>query len=131
MSDTTFANFQEFDTLLRQRREELQAKIDPQTHRSTSADELVLTTPETVDDEAANADVQNDTDLAQLSLELAELVDIDAALGRIKAGTYGTCTACDEAIPLARLRAMPSAHFCIGCQSKSEQRQGFPHNTSL
>lgn len=131
MSDFTLANLQELEPLLQQRRQELQAQLDPQLHRSADPQELVLTTPDAAEEGTAAADVLNDTDLAQLGLELAELADIDAALGRIKAGTYGTCTACEEPIPMARLRAMPSAHFCIACQEKSEQRQGFPHNATL
>lgn len=131
MSDITLANLQELESLLLQRRQELQAQIDPQLHRSDDPKALVLTAQEVAEDNAAVADVLNDTDLAQLELDLAEVVEIDAAMGRIKAGTYGTCTACEEPIPIARLRALPSAHFCIDCQAKSEQRQGFPHNASL
>ncbi len=131
MSNLTPANLQELESALLQRRQELQARLDPEMHRSDEPDELVLTEPDVADDNAVVADVLNDTDLAELELDLAVIVEIDAALGRIKAGTYGTCTACEEAIPLARLRAMPSAHCCIACQEKSEQRQGFPHNASL
>ncbi|MDY7575603.1 TraR/DksA family transcriptional regulator [Actimicrobium sp. CCI2.3] len=131
MSDLTPAKLQELESALLLRRQELQARIDPQLHRSDESDELVLTEQKVADDNAVIADVLNDTDLAELELDLAVLVEIDAALGRIKAGTYGICTACEEAIPLARLQAMPSAHFCIGCQAKSEERQGFPHSASL
>ena len=131
MSDLTPAKLQELESALLLRRQELQARLDPQLHRSDESDELVLTEQKVADDNAVIADVLNDTDLAELELDLAVLVEIDAALGRIKAGTYGTCTACEEAIPLARLQAMPSAHFCIGCQAKSEERQGFPHSASL
>ncbi len=131
MSNLTPAVLQELESALLQRRQELQAQLDPQLHRSDDPDALVLTGQDVADDDAAVADVLNDTDLAELELDLAVIVEIDAALGRIKAGTYGTCTTCEEDIPLARLRAMPSAHCCIGCQEKSEQRQGFPHNATL
>lgn len=40
---------------------------------------------------------------------------IDAALGRIAAGTYGECARCGETIPDERLRAEPTAPSCIGC----------------
>lgn len=45
---------------------------------------------------------------------------IDAALGRLHAGTYGRCDACGGAIPLARLRAVPFATRCVPCQSAKE-----------
>jgi RNA polymerase-binding transcription factor DksA len=44
-----------------------------------------------------------------------EIADIDAALWRVIDGTYGTCLDCGRAIPLARLRAVPSTELCIAC----------------
>jgi DnaK suppressor protein len=41
------------------------------------------------------------------------LVDVDAALQRIQAGTYGTCEACGKPIGADRLRAIPWARLCI------------------
>ena len=38
---------------------------------------------------------------------------IDAALGRIEAGTYGTCDVCGRPIGKERLEAMPYAELCI------------------
>ncbi|HEX5858987.1 MAG TPA: TraR/DksA C4-type zinc finger protein [Microbacterium sp.] len=44
-----------------------------------------------------------------------ELVDIDAAIGRLDAGEYGRCEVCGRDIPLARLRARPVATMCVQC----------------
>lgn len=44
-----------------------------------------------------------------------ELREIDAALARIDAGTYGVCEVCGNAIPAARLRARPTASRCVRC----------------
>ena len=38
----------------------------------------------------------------------ASLHDVDDALGRLDAGTFGDCAGCGEAIPAARLIALPS-----------------------
>jgi len=46
--------------------------------------------------------------------------EIDAALQRIEAGTYGTCVDCGHAIPHERLEANPRASLCIDCKRKSE-----------
>jgi DnaK suppressor protein len=43
------------------------------------------------------------------------LGEIDAALVRIDAGTYGTCTNCGNAIAVGRLEAHPWASLCIDC----------------
>lgn len=44
-----------------------------------------------------------------------ELRAIDAALGRIEDGEYGTCTQCGGAISEARLEAVPTAALCRNC----------------
>ena len=46
------------------------------------------------------------------------LNEIDDALRKLEAGTYGLCESCGEPIPEARLEAMPSARLCISCASK-------------
>ncbi len=46
------------------------------------------------------------------------LVDIDAALDKLDAGTYGQCESCGQDIAEARLEAMPAARLCMACASK-------------
>ena len=41
------------------------------------------------------------------------LRDVEAALAKLDAGTYGKCEECGEEIAEARLEAMPSARYCI------------------
>ena len=41
------------------------------------------------------------------------LREIDAALQRIAAGTYGLCEVCGAPIPAARLEARPTARTCV------------------
>ena len=47
------------------------------------------------------------------------LREIEDALAKIDAGTYGTCESCGGTIGDSRLEAMPSARLCIRCASKS------------
>lgn len=49
------------------------------------------------------------------SAGLAELERINAALGRIAEGTYGTCLKCGDEISDARLSAVPEAPLCRTC----------------
>jgi RNA polymerase-binding protein DksA len=51
-----------------------------------------------------------------------ELGDIDAALQRLDAGTYGSCADCGENISLARLEARPAATLCVDCAEASAPR---------
>lgn len=53
--------------------------------------------------------------------EKHELDEIDAAQARLAAGTYGACEGCRQAIPLERLRAMPTARHCVTCQRCEER----------
>ena len=53
--------------------------------------------------------------------EKHELDAIDAARARLAAGTYGACEGCHRPIPLARLRAMPTARYCVTCQHREER----------
>ena len=45
------------------------------------------------------------------------LSDIDNALAKIDAGTYGICERCGSPIGEDRLEAMPAARLCIECAS--------------
>ena len=55
--------------------------------------------------------------------ERREMEEIQAALARIDAGTYGICDTCGEAISAERLTAMPMARRCISCQERLEHRR--------
>jgi RNA polymerase-binding transcription factor DksA len=48
----------------------------------------------------------------------AQLANVDQALGKIAAGTYGTCEDCGRPIPAARLEARPESVRCVDCKSK-------------
>jgi len=50
------------------------------------------------------------------------LAEIDAALGRIDDGTYGTCAVCGRPIEPGRLEAVPYASLCI--EDKRAQERG-------
>jgi DnaK suppressor protein len=41
--------------------------------------------------------------------------DIDGALTRMEAGSYGFCELCRDPIPIERLEAIPHVSFCVSC----------------
>ncbi len=49
----------------------------------------------------------------------ARLVELDAALARLDAGSYGTCSRCGDPIDPDRLAARPEARLCITCARRS------------
>jgi RNA polymerase-binding transcription factor len=47
-----------------------------------------------------------------------ELKEVEAALGRLADGKYGTCQSCGGPMGLQRIRALPEARFCVGCSGQ-------------
>ncbi len=45
----------------------------------------------------------------------ASIADIDRALEKVDAGTYGFCDICNEPIAAARLEALTASTRCVGC----------------
>ncbi len=58
--------------------------------------------------------------LAMVKQQERLLAQIDAAIRRHKAGTYGICVGCGEEIPISRLKAYPFAQRCAPCQEEWE-----------
>jgi RNA polymerase-binding protein DksA len=76
--------------------------------------------------ESSNADDEHDPEGATIAFERQQisalleqthqrLADIDAALARRAAGTYGMCETCGRPIGAERLAARPAARTCIDC----------------
>jgi DnaK suppressor protein len=64
---------------------------------------------------------EEDFRLARMEAAGDEIFEIEAALGRIREGMYGSCEACGHAIPVHRLRAIPYARLCIPCKEAEEE----------
>jgi hypothetical protein len=57
--------------------------------------------------------------LSALQDELSE--DMSTAFAHLAAGTYGFCSECHHAIPIARLDALPFATRCDECDTRQER----------
>lgn len=79
--------------------------------------------------EGSNADDEHDPEGATIAFERSQLdalvrqgrgnlEEIEAALGRLDRGTYGTCERCAGPIAEGRLEARPTARMCIECASR-------------
>lgn len=73
--------------------------------------------------EADTVSVERDRLLVVASDARAHVAEIDAALGRVEAGTYGVCESCQQPIPQARLEAVPEATLCVACKSGANLRR--------
>lgn len=63
--------------------------------------------------------VEQELDLALERSELEQVREIDAALARLRAGSYGTCEACGTAIAPERLEARPWVRLCVPCAGRT------------
>ncbi len=78
------------------------------------------------DEESGEGDtlnVERERDLALSAQARAAVEEVDRALARIDAGTYGVCERCGQAIPKARLKALPYATLCVACKSGGLSRR--------
>ena len=72
------------------------------------------------EDSHAQVTSARDLEFAINEHETAELAELELALLRLEAGTYGVCVDCAEVIPQSRLKARPEAQRCMACQEKIE-----------
>ena len=63
----------------------------------------------------------SDLDQAELSRDVAELREIEAARKRLADGAYGICLDCAADIAMERLTAEPGAARCVKCQARHEK----------
>ncbi|MGH1503925.1 MAG: TraR/DksA family transcriptional regulator [Acidimicrobiales bacterium] len=72
------------------------------------------------DEESGEGDtlaVERDRDLALSAKAREKVEEIDAALERLDAGTYGICVVSGEVIPKERLEALPMASKTVSAQT--------------
>ena len=116
-----FSGQQHIRNLLLRERDEALARLDG-TRRELAA--IVAAARETASDD------EHDPEGATIAFDRAQvaalersavdqLAEIDAALARLAAGTYGRCERCGQEIPLERLAARPTARRCTPCAARN------------
>lgn len=77
----------------------------------------------------SNGDDEHDTDGSTIAFERSQVEsliastrrtidDLDAALERLDAGTYGVCDRCGQPIPIERMEARPASTTCVVCLTR-------------
>ena len=117
-----------------QARERLIAERDRLTEVREAASRLSTAANEAAERELSSADqhpaeqatetLERELDLGVLQSVDSELTELQAALDRLDAGTYGVCEICGKTIPDGRLEAKPAARYCIEDQAKADARRG-------
>lgn len=82
---------------------------------------------ETIDESAQDmADRATSAYTKEFAYSLSEndrkiLLLIDEAMGRLDAGTYGTCVHCAQPVQEKRIEAVPWARHCLDCQELQDK----------
>lgn len=104
--------------LLEQRRRDLEQVIRAAEEQGATDEPQNAMSGDTAGVDQHTADAATDTMEREMALSVKEsteghLKEIDAALARIEAGTYGTCAVDGTPIPDARLEVKPEAEYCV------------------
>jgi RNA polymerase-binding protein DksA len=121
----------ELKRALTKRRESLEAETHADAAKSREDVFSETVGPVADSGDEATADLISDVENAELSRDLQELREIDAALARLRDGRYGLCIDCGGEIELERLRHEPAASRCIDCQRVYERTFPQPGKPTL
>lgn len=99
----------------------LEAKYEELSSTASNRDDIVI---EAAADEMDRLQQQLGRDLAIHNLDRTStlLNSVRAALDRIDDEIYGVCLRCEEPIAEKRLKAVPWASYCLGCQETIDRR---------
>jgi DnaK suppressor protein len=76
----------------------------------------------------ASSETMRESELRARERQRKLITKIDAALGRLKDGTYGFCVETGEPIALKRLEARPTATLSVEAQERHERREKLHRN---
>jgi DnaK suppressor protein len=119
-------NIERFKQRLQAKERELLAEIARLEEEARGSGEAEVRDP--IDD--ATSSQGTSEALQEESLASQTLIQVQDALKRIEAGTYGKCPACGRQIEAARLEAVPWAAYCLEDQEKQDRAAHVPQGGS-
>lgn len=102
---------------LQKERAELQERIEQMRVRGQPSADRREGSPFGKREEGADEASELEKRLVQEKRLVDALNDVEHAIEKHEAGTYGQCDACGQSIEQARLEAMPQASLCLSCKS--------------
>lgn len=92
-------------------------------HLRSGASNVSSSSGQHIGDAGSEAEVR-DLTIRLLDKDRAQLFEIDAALERIRRGTYGICEISLDPIPKKRLEVRPFCRLTVKCQEEYEKKYG-------
>ncbi len=112
---------QKFRKLLAEERDRLRVMIDEleqAREEARLAEASSERSPDPTTGEGGSMAFEYEKELSVINNAKDLLDKTEYALGRLDKGQYGICESCEEAIPFARLEALPHATFCVSCAGR-------------
>ena len=125
-ADPEWPNFlQEQKQALLNLRDELLPNMQNVTrdHLRSGASNVSSSSGQHIGDAGSEAEVR-DLTIRLLDKDREQLFEIDAALERIRRGTYGICEISLDPIPKKRLQVRPFCRLTVKCQEEYEKKHG-------
>ena len=110
------ANFTEFIERLKQEQMQLNSDLQRLKDEGKSAGGQREGSPFGKREEGATEAFELEKRLALERRLTDTLAEVEQALKKYEAGTYGICDLCDRPIEPARLEALPQANLCLECK---------------
>jgi RNA polymerase-binding transcription factor DksA len=117
----TASQTEELRRIIVERRKVLQAEILGDVARAEQEQYGELAGPVADAGDQSVADLLSDLDRAEVSRDLTEFRELEAALARLADGGIDRCADCGGEIGFERLSASPAATRCIDCQRVHEK----------
>jgi DnaK suppressor protein len=111
------ADHDRFRTALQEHRRDLAREIED-LGADPGSDEISFDADRGFSDRSHSTEERAGT-LAVARALRSNLIDVDRALEKLDAGTFGTCERCGSPIGEERLEAIPWAVLCIDCKRKT------------
>lgn len=105
-------NTEKFKALLLKQKVDLEESVAYLKKSDPSLDANAGDSGNTLDDDITEIEGHDRITATRLQMK-QDLAEVEAALVRIEAGTYGKCKVGGEDIPIERLEAMPKADLCL------------------
>lgn len=112
-------NTEHFEKLLRDKERELQSNLATLEGEGRASGESAVrdSTDDAVSSQATSESFEEGTLVSQA------LQQVQAALQRLRDGTYGKCPSCGRQIERTRLEAVPWTPYCLEDQEKQDRGQ--------
>lgn len=117
----TAKQLEELRQAIQARHAALLAEIRGDVDRARGESYIELAGPVTDPADQATADLLSDVSQAEVTRDLGEARDFEAAQARLADGSYGYCIDCGLEIAFERLRINPAAARCFDCQRMHEK----------